>query len=174
MCPQLAVTQNNPAAVAGQVLHYDGDTHIVEAIAAEIIPYGVGVELDATGLKVQNPKGTGQTPTQFAGIATYPALDQPVIGGVGVGGYQAGDIVKLMRKGRVAIQTVGAAVVATDALTIAGLSHSSTIATDRGKATKSALNGTAGTEIGDVGIKWSRSPVLSGTTNLAAVEINLP
>jgi hypothetical protein len=164
--PQTSYSIDNPAAVPGMLMDNDEDCVIVPFVAAGAIPFGVGLELDSSGTKVQLPQGTGAPVAQFAGVSVYKDTLEP-------GGYAAGDIVHVLRKGRVAVTTVGTAPAATDALTAANLSHSSNTATDRGKFTKAATSGTVGSEIGDVGAKWHRNPV-PGITNLSVIEVNVP
>lgn len=156
----------NTGAVPGMIVDGHDDSIVVQWVASEVIPFGVAVELDSTGTKVQLPKQIGTNIAQPAGISMYPTTYEP-----NATGYQIGDLVEVVRKGRVAVTTVGTAIAQTDALTAANVSHSSTTATDRGKFTKSATSGTAGSEIGDIGVKWIGP---TGITNLAIVEINLP
>lgn len=166
MCPQLTYPTTNPAAVPGMLHDNDPDLHFEGRIntSAAVIPYGVGVEEDSAGNGCQIAQDTNADTTQFRGVTVYDAADEP-------GGYNPGDMVRILRKGRIAVTTVGAAVAQTDLGTAANLSHSSTTATDRGKFTKSATATTAGAEISDVGAKW-RGP--TGTANLAWIELNLP
>jgi hypothetical protein len=166
---QTSYPTNNPAAVPGMLK--DRDDVLVEHFPASVaIPYGAGVELDATGLAVRLPLGTGATSPLFRGVAIYDAGDEP-------GGYAIGDVVRILRKGRIAVIVDAATVMAaTDTGGVAGLDHSSTIATDRGKFTKTALNAVAGTEISDVGAKWA--PGLPGTSAIGGIpmawlELNL-
>lgn len=166
MPPQTSYSLDNPATQPGQLLDNDSDVKIVPFIANEDIPFGIGLEFEATGTKVQRPRGTGAPVAQFAGVSVYKDTLEP-------GGYKAGDVVDVLRKGRVAVTTVGTAIAQTDALTAANVSHSSTTDADRGKFTKGATSGTAGSEVGDVGAKWARKAP-SGISNLAYVELNLP
>lgn len=166
MAPQLSYPTAPPAAVPGMLMDNDADFHGKGLIntSGVVIPYGVGVEFDAAGNGCQIAQDTGATDPSFAGVTVYDAGDEP-------GGYNPGDMVRVVRRGRVAVTTVGTAVVQTDIGTAANLSHSSTVATDRGKFTKSATSGTAGSEVADVGATW-RGP--TGVTNLAWIELNLP
>lgn len=161
--PQANYPVGNPAAVPGMLK--DNDGIIVETWAAAVaIPFGLGVEMDATGTKVQLPLGAGTTSPLFRGISLWDDMDEP-------GGYQIGDAVRVLRRGRIAVTVDGATTVAaTDTGLAAGLDHSSTLAADRGKFSKTALNGVAGTEISDVNVKWAG---VAGA-NMAWVEINTP
>jgi hypothetical protein len=164
--PQTTYALDNPGAVPGMLLDKDEDVVIVAFPAASAIPFGRGVELDSLGTKVQLPQNTGGPIAQFAGVSVYVDTLEP-------GGYAAGDMVHVLRKGRIAVTTVGTAIAATDALTAANVSHKSVTATDRGKFTKAATNAGADAEVADVGAKWHRTPV-TGVTDLAVIDLNLP
>jgi hypothetical protein len=159
----------NTVAVPGLLADGQDDVIVKEYVAASAIPYGLGVELDATGRAVRLPLSTGQNLAQFAGISVYSPTDEP-------GGYAIGDVVRVLRRGRIAVTTTGAAVVSTDNQTAANINHSSTLAVDRGKFTKTAVSAGAGTEIGlfvNGQAVWT-DPAATGIANLAWLEINLP
>ena len=168
--PQTAAyTLLNTAAVPGLIEDGQDDVLVVSYVAASAIPYGLGVELDATGRAVRLPLGTGQNIAQFAGVSVYSPTDEP-------GGYQIGDVVRVLRRGRIAVTTTGTAVAATDNQVVANINHSSTIATDRGKFTKTAVSAGVGTEIGTFAngnAMWT-DPGATGISNLAWLELSLP
>lgn len=160
--PQTSYSLDNPNVVPGLIIDAGDDVRIEKYIAKEVINPGNGVELSSDGLGVQNPQGTGTTVPNFVGVAVFKDGREP-------GAYAIGDVVPVMRKGRVAVNLVAATTIT--ALGVANLSHSSTISTDRGKFTSAATSGTAGSEVGSVNAIFRKDPVL---TNVGIIEINQP
>lgn len=160
--PQTSYSLDPATVVPGQVIDAGDDTHIEPFIAAEVIAPGLGVELTSDGKGVQLPQGTGTGISAFAGFAVFKDAREP-------GSYAIGDIVPVLRKGRIAANCVGSTTIT--ALGAANVSHSSTLATDRGKITSAATSGTAGSEVASVGAIFRKDP---GVTNVAIIEVNLP
>jgi len=159
--PQTTYLTDRAIAVAGQLADGGNDIHIATWPASEVIPFGLAVEV-VSG-KVRLPQSTGQEIATFGGVAMYKDMAVP-------GGYAIGDMVPVLRKGR--IWGVGSSTLtgATE-LEDAKVSHSSTVATDRGKFTDAASAATAGSEISGVVAKFRGS---KSTTALVLVELNLP
>jgi hypothetical protein len=155
--PQTTYTSDYTAALAGQIAD-NSASECVSYVCSEAIEAGRFVELHTDG-KVRNPQGT--TLTKPVGVAVYQVSDLP-------GGYAAGDVVCVMRKGRIYAQITGSA---PGELVAANINHSSTVATDRGKLTTTATSAGAGTEISALeGCRF----VKSGPSGLGQVELNLP
>ena len=155
---QLTHTLDNVAVLSGMKWDNAQGQEIVSFIASEAIPAGRMVEL-ASGM-VRLPQATGQA-SKIVGCALYQASLPP-------GGYAAGDVVAIMRKGKVVVDFTGTQV----QFAATNVSHSSTVATNRGKLTDAAANGTAGTEIADLtGLIIYKDPSVSGLT---VAELNLP
>jgi hypothetical protein len=123
-----------------------------------VIEAGRLVELHTDG-KVRVPQGTSLT--KPVGIAVYRDTDLP-------GGYPAGAMVTIMRKGRVYAQITGSA---PGELVAANVNHSSTTATDRGKLTTTNTSTTAGSEIS---AREGLMFVKAGPSGLGLVELNFP
>jgi hypothetical protein len=159
-------------ALPGQL---DGDGadafEIASAAAFEDIEPGRALVLRSDG-KVEYPKNAGALPTSGAGsLFGVSCLNgaMPPYGSGSVASYKAGDMVPCLRRGRVVAQTVGTA---PTPLATSNISHSSTVATDRGKFTIAATSTGAGTEVS----ASPRSQFRTGAqgTNLALLDINLP
>jgi len=149
---------DNTAVLSGMKWDNASDQQIVSFIASEAIPAGRMVEL-ASGM-VRLPQATGQ-PSKIVGCALYQASLPP-------GGYAAGDVVAVMRRGRVVCDFTGTQT----QLATLNVSHSSTVATNRGKVTDAAGAATAGSEIADgLSIVCFKDPGVSGLT---VAELNLP
>lgn len=160
--PQTTYADAPTSALAG-MLADSGPKDIASYPASEVIPPGRVCVLKSDGT-CELPKNTGAMPTSGAGapigISTYLSMAPP-------GGYQIGDMVPLVRKGRVWAEFTGTG--ASD-LEVMNVSHSSTTATHRGKVTDAATATTAGSEVSALPTAVARK----GITGLALVEINLP
>jgi hypothetical protein len=155
--PQTSYTTDYTTALAGQLADAE-HCEVVSYPCSEAIEAGRMVELHSDG-KVRNPQGT--TLTKPVGLALYQATKLP-------GGYAAGEVVAILRKGKAYAQITGTA---PGELVAANVNHSSTTATDRGKLTTTATSATAGSEIS------AREGVLfvkAGPSGLGLVELNLP
>lgn len=160
--PQTSYAASPTIAVAG-MLADTGDKDIASYPAAEVIPAGRVCVLKSDGT-CELPKNEGALPTSGAGapigVSCYLSASPP-------GGYQIGDMVPLVRKGRVWAEFEGTG--ATD-LEVMNVRHSSTVATHRGKVTDAATSTSEGVEISAL----PRTVARKGTTGLALVEVNLP
>lgn len=158
--PQLTYVQDRSVAIAGMLGDGWNGQDIRSFPASEAIVPGVLCEVVAG--KVRPAQGTGQEIASVAGVAVYRDVYPP-------GGYAIGDMVPCLAKGRVWVSFI-AGTGGTE-LELARVSHSSTVATDRGKFTDAAAAATAGSEVsGPLG-------VFRGTDNtatLALVELILP
>lgn len=173
--PQLTHTQTLAPAVAGM----PGDTEfeLVSFVAEEAIPFGRFVEWNATNKTVQLPKST--TLGNVVGVAAYPDMKTPLVGQPGPTnpyGYAKGEIVRVLRKGRVWVEAQGTAVAD---FARANIMHASTDgsgnAQHRGKATATATSATAGAEISLAPTAVVAFPPPStNPAGLALVELNLP
>lgn len=160
--PQTTYQNDFTTALPGQLADANDNYDIVAFPAAEIIPAGILVELNGSNL-VQACQGTGATIAKPVGVSCYLSSSPP-------GGYQIGDMVPCVRRGRVYMTTVGSAPAA---FVASNVSHSSTTATDRGKATTNATSASAGVEVAAVpGLMFFKAPDTS-LTNTAMVEVAL-
>lgn len=137
--------------------------------AAEAIPFGRAVELDSTGTKVQLVQGTGQAIAKLVGVSILDATKEP--DPAGGGGYKIGEVVRVLRKGRIYAEFSGT----TDAALVnANIYHSSTIATNRGKFTDVAGAAGAGVEVDSSGFAKFMRPINASQAGACLVELNLP
>lgn len=139
------------AAIAG--MPYDGQSQeegqIESWIAAEDVEAGRVVELSSG--KIQNPQGTSLG--KIVGVVVLDVTHLP-------GGYKAGELVPVMRQGKIWAQFSGGS--AAD-LTALNVKHSSTVATDRGKLSMTATSSSTGVEI-------DATKILARTTGMSAVS----
>ncbi len=197
--PQTAYNLEPAIAVPGMPFS-PATSDVIESRPALVpIPFGVAVELvvqnDIEYVQPLQDAGTGGgfTPALF-GVSVYdPAREQalPVLG-VNPGGistpsqYAAGELVPVMRSGRIYAQTDGAANwggTAWPSLGQVRVWHSSDGTHDQGVFTMAAASATAGAEIDecptsiigrDVGRVQTYTNGFGATFNIAVVEINLP
>jgi hypothetical protein len=160
---QTSYQQDLSVALAGMIA--DGDVADITSYAAsEAIPYGRVVVVD-TGGTCSLPKTAGAMPTSGVGsplgVSIYDSAGNP-------GGFQIGDMVPVLRRGKVWAEFSGTA--ASDN-TVLNVSNSSTVATNRGKFTDAATSTTAGSEVSAMPRTVAKQ--LSGTT-LVRVDINIP
>lgn len=160
--PQTTYNQFASVAVAGML--YDGvlNTDKCAYPASEVIPFGRACEVVNGAVRLC--QGTTQEVPNLIGVSIYKDAHY-------AGGYQIGEMVPLLRKGRIWVELAAGTTGAVE-LEGANVSHSSTIPTDRGKFTDAAANGTAGTEISSAVGKF-RTSKATGATGLAVVELNL-
>lgn len=141
---QLTYSRDRAKAVPGLVSK-DAAYFIVSYAAAEAIPPGRLVVLNSDG-KVELPQDTSLA--KPAGVSCFsPTNQQTAIPAAGFS-YAAGDMVPVLRKGRIYADVQGGSPAA---LTPANMNHSSTTATHRGKFSASATANTAGSEISKAG-----------------------
>lgn len=160
---QTSYDLDSAVALPGQVADLSNKV-IVSYPAGGDIPFGAAVELQSDGTVIV-PEDT--TLTKLVGIAVRDDLLPQVIGG-GSPGYEAGDMVPVLRVGKVYALFNGG----TDAaLTKAHVKHSSTTATYRGYITASAVSASAGSEITDFGGLMFVSNMSDSA--LCLVEVNL-
>lgn len=164
---QSTYSVDSPICQLGQL----ADTGVKEEVsypAAEAIPFGRAVELDSGGTKVQLVQGTGQAIAKLVGVSIYDATKEPDTVG---GGYKIGEVVRVLRKGRIYAEFSGT----TDAaLASANIYHSSTIATNRGKFTDVAGAAGAGVEVDSSGFAKFMRPINASQAGACLVELNLP
>ncbi len=158
-------------AVAGMLA--DDRPHVIESryVAEEEIPPGRFVEINGATGKLRLVQGTGTAIARCLGVSMLQRAREANAFNVAgnAAAYKIDENVMVVRQGRVWVETVTPfAFVDLDA---ANISHSSTVATHRGKVTSAATSGTAGSEIGDVGAKARR---LNSDSSLCEVEINAP
>lgn len=166
---QTTFTVDNPICQLGQIADGTSVKEEVAYVAAEAIPFGRMVELDATGTKVQLPQGsTVNAIAKPVGVSIYDATKEPDTVG---GGYKIGEVVRVLRKGRIYAEFSGT----TDAaLTSANVFHSSTIATNRGKFTDTAGNAGVGVEVDSQNLAKFVRPINASQAGACLVELNLP
>lgn len=163
--PQTAYALKPVTALPGQDMDPAmAGRHVESWVASEAIPFGCAVEFNSG--KVRRPQ-QASTALDFQGVALYSSAKEPDSGG----GYVAGDLVPVMRKGRVACVWTGTTVVEN---AVPKVRHSSTIATNRGYFTDAAEDASAGTEIHNApnGVRMRGTAVLE--TGLVEIELNVP
>lgn len=162
--PTTSYTLAPDAGVAGMIADFSSPQNVVSALANEAIPFGRIVELTATSdpgspWTVQLPQGV--TLGKVLGVAVYDATHLP-------GGYAIGEMVPVLRRGKIWIEYTGGTQLALTALNVL---HSSTIATNRGKATMTATSATTGAEIDVTTIICAG---VKGVSGLVKAELNQP
>lgn len=152
-------------AVAGQ--SYDGEMDgVVSAIAQGAIPFGALVVLDSNGLATVP---SAATLTKPLGVAMY----SPAAAYQAAGGYVDGDVIPVMRRGKVWAKTSGTQ---PSTLTSVQVRHASTDGNSeaqyRGDFTATAVSTTAGEEKSALtGVLCYRASTVTG---LCLIELNLP
>lgn len=159
--PQTVYTEAILArAVAGMIADQNERAEITSYPASELIPAGRACELQADGT-LKLPQST--TLGNVKGVSIYQASRPPIA-------YQIGEMVPLMRRGRIWAEFTGSG--ATDGETLR-IEHSTTTATDRGKFTDKAISAVAGTEV-DAFAKGECRGGQATPALLALVDLNLP
>lgn len=160
MSAQTVYSLDMPKALAGQVVDRQPGGMRGRYEASETLTAGRLVEYHTDG-KLRPPQGTTLTRCQgmVPFIATKPSSQ-----------YAAdGSIIPTLRKGLAWCEYAGTA---PSAETAVNVMHSSTIATNRGKVTASAVDATAGSEI--TAVEGVRCVEVDTTLGLALIEFNLP
>jgi hypothetical protein len=131
---QTSFSVDSAVALPGQLAD-NGPHEVIEMVAAETIAPGRLVVYNASSGKCELPQSASLDLKLVLGVAMYEATNpQAVAGGFT---YAAGDVVPILRKGRIYASFSGG----TDtAYTFANVKHSSTTATDRGKFSASATS----------------------------------
>ncbi len=172
---QTTHSQDLASAVAG--MPGDGEYEVHSFAAQTDIPFGRIVVWDNTNKTVALPSAT--TLGDVVGVSLYPDLKTPYAGPVGATnayGYKAGEMVRVLRKGRVWAETEGTALAP---FARANIRHASTgaAAEHRGKVTASAANVSAGAETtqGPTSIVAYPPPATStAPAGLVLLDVNLP
>lgn len=169
MAGQTAYNIDRGIALAGMLADNGPDTVIEAWPASEVIPAGVMCEIVSGAARVT--RSTGQDSPTLGGVSVFKGM---VEYNAGNGEYRIGDMVPLLRKGRIWGVTASTLTAATE-LKDASYAHSSTVATDRGKFTDAAPSATATSEVSSVIGKFRGSRnAATPSAGLAKVEINLP
>jgi hypothetical protein len=164
--PQTSYSLDHAAAIAGQLVDRgDGSRMRGRYVASEALNFGRILELHTDG-KLRHPATAGAAGKLMGGCA-YNASLPPTA--AGVYGYQADDVVPVLRKGQMWVEYTGTAPTVEKK---ASVMSSSTVATHRGKVTGDAENATAGTEI--YGLEGAHVVKVDTALSLALVEFNLP
>lgn len=159
-------------AVPGQLAD-NFENRIVSREAGETIYPGRGLEL-GTGGVVQQCQQTSTTLNLF-GFSVFQSA-RPGTGtanlGTNVGGavFNVGEMVPVLRKGAMFANWKGT----TQTAGIPNMYHSSTLAADRGKITDAGTSTGAGTEIALCPAWVQVQTVLTGSGDIALVEVNAP
>lgn len=163
---QTVYTLDHAVAYAGQIADVWLAQDLTSFPASEVIPAGRMCEVTAG--KARLAQSTTQDVVAGVGVGGVSVYNAMAI----AGGYQIGDMVPLLRKGRIWVDFVGTG--ATE-LEDAKYKHSSTVATDRGKFTDAASDATATTEVSSIVGKFRDRPAgPGGSPAIACVELNLP
>lgn len=162
----------------------DLENNVIETyVASEVIQPGVMCQLAADGVSARQCQGTRTdtttVPPQLLGISVFQDARQPADNSGGVNGavFNIGDLVPILRRGKIyaAVSCVGSTAMPQLTHTGVNINQSSTIATVRGTLTTDAAALTAGSEIGPAPLGLvSRPPALAVANGLALIEINMP
>lgn len=159
---QTAYTLDSAQAIEGQLFDANLQAQdIVSYVAASDISAGRMVELLGSGM-IQETQSASLA--NLAGIAVFnsfvKATSQASVGK----SYKAGEIVPVLRQGRIFVATTGAAPTAGAALNV---NSNASASTDRGKATVTIV----GANIFATPVKCFKASSVSGLT---CAEINIP
>lgn len=171
----LAPGEANPGMLAD-----NGFNDVVSFQAGEIIQPGRAVEIIAANAVDSVPtirmvQDTGNAALAIVGVSVLDtARENPGSADlstyVGGAAYAIGDMVRVLKKGRIYMEWKGT----TQVLGKMNVYHSSTLAVDRGKLTDAGAASTSGAEI-SVGPQWiSVEKVMAGTGSVALVSVNAP
>lgn len=157
----------DPSVALAGMLADGGPNDIVSYPASEVIEPGRAVVLDAAGT-VSLPKNTGALPASgngsLKGVAIY-------VDARGPGAYQVGEMVPLLRKGRIWAQFAGTGATDNELMQVRHASDDSNSELQhRGKFTDAA----ASTTVGQEKTAFAKGIALGGDTNLVKLEVNFP
>lgn len=163
---QTSYTLDHAVAYAGQIADVWLAQDLTSFPASEVIPAGRMCEVTAG--KARLAQSTTQDVVAGVGVGGVSVYNAMAI----AGGYQIGDMVPLLRKGRIWVDFVGTG--ATE-LEDAKYKHFSVTATDRGKFTDAASAAGADAEVSSIVGKFRDRPAgPGGSPAIACVELNLP
>lgn len=161
---QTSYTLDHAVAYAGQIADVWLGTDVSSYPAGEVIPPGRMCEVVAGVARLAQSTGDGSA-DNLIGVSIYKAMAVP-------GGYQIGDMVPCLRKGRIWVDFVGTGATELEA---ARYKHASVTATDRGKFTDAAAASGADAEVsGVVGVFRNRPAGPGGSPAIACVDLVLP
>lgn len=198
--PQTGYNLEPGIAVPGMPFSLSGSDVIEARPALVAIPFGVLVEIVVSGgieyvQPVQDLTGSPWTAAKLYGVSVYdPAREQAIpslganVGINGLAGYAANEMVPVMRRGCIYVQTDGAAAWAAGgtswpSLGAVNVHHSSDGTHAQGVFTMLAQVTTAGNEIDacpttiigrDIGRVQTYTSGFGATFNVAVVELNAP
>lgn len=163
------------AALAGQLAD-EADLVIDSYPANEAIAPGLVVVLSADGIHCELPKTAGALatsgPGSIIGIAAYKAMaptQNPIVTPTG---YQIGDIVQVVRRGRVWASFSGTGPV-TDSQVLNVRNPSTGTITTRGMVTDAATSTVAGSEVSVMPALTVAREQTGGATGIVKMAINL-
>lgn len=156
----------NPALAKPGMLVDGGFTDIVSKIASEDIPFGVAVALSGDYCELPD---TSLEVTGMAGIALHdaskPSGGSVVNGGTVTGGYRTGDIVRVLRQGRVWVQVANTVAIGD----VPNVRYAGVPIVSRGE-----LGNTSTASETDAELASARFESAATVGNLAIVNINQP
>ncbi len=164
-------TQADPGMLADNTVN-----RIVSRVAAETIYPGRGLEKATDSGAVQMVQQTSTT-LNLVGFSVLLTAQRPGLGGdnngTNVGGavYNVGDMVPVLKRGSMFVEWSGTTQVEGSSH---NMYHSSTIATNRGKLTDVGTSAGAGTEIAACPSWVQLQAKLTGSGNIALVDVNAP
>ncbi len=163
---QTSYSLDPSVAIAGMLA--DGtEPDVTSYPASEVIEAGRAVVLDAGGT-VSLPKNTGALPANgngsLKGVAIYVSARGP-------GAYQIGEMVPILRKGRIWAQFAGTGPTDQEAMQVRHASDDSNSELQhRGKFTDAA----ASTTVGQEKTAFTKGISLGGDTSLVKLDVNFP
>lgn len=170
-----------PALAAPGQLGDMTDNHIVNFQAADTINPGRLLELASDGVSAQEIQRTSANtnPLTLTGILGFSVLktmkegvgNSNVVGTAGGAQFLAGASVPVLRKGCMFAEWSGTT---QTAFAVPNVYHSSTIALNRGKLTDATAASTTGAEINPAPSSITTVAKLTGSGNIALIEVNLP
>lgn len=163
--PQTSFSEFAAEAFAGQQADVQ-DSFIASYICSEDVPAGRVLELNTDGT-VRTAQGTGAG-LPLAGVSvlkTAASSTAPLATNVS---YKSGDVVAVMRRGRIWAAFNGGSPNPGDSLNV---KHSSTVATHRGKVTGTTTSSSSGVEIANAYVQLQK---LNSAGDLALIDVNYP
>lgn len=165
---QTTVSQYNAGVLPGTLGPNQETAIIVTVTAAEVIPFGVMVEINGSGQAVLPKSASLGTLGGVALRQTMRMGGQYAPGGSSA--YQIGDELPVLRRGQCYAAVDGGGTQAQYGA--ANVDHSTTTATNRGKFTASATSATTGSEIGAAPAVFYTAA--ANANGAALVSISLP